>query len=64
MILSSMSSVVVHYGELALKGRNRPWFTSMLVRTIEAVLGGLDVRDVRPLVGRVVIRLGPQGDAQ
>jgi thiamine biosynthesis protein ThiI len=64
MILSSMSSVVVHYGELALKGRNRPWFTSMLVRTIEAVLRGLDVRDVRPLVGRIVIRLGPQGDAQ
>ncbi len=58
------SSVIVHYGELALKGRNRPWFTSMLVRTIAALLDGLDVRDVRPLVGRIVIRLGPEGDAQ
>jgi thiamine biosynthesis protein ThiI len=64
MIVSPMSSVVVHYGELALKGRNRPWFTSMLVRTIEAVLRGLDVRDVRPLVGRIIIRLGPRGDAE
>ncbi len=58
------SSVVIHYGELALKGRNRPWFTSMLVRTIEAVLAGLDVKDVRPVVGRIVIRLGPEGDGQ
>jgi adenylyl- and sulfurtransferase ThiI len=59
-----MPSIVVHYGELALKGRNRPWFTSMLVRTIETVLEGLDVRDVRPVVGRIVIRLGPEGDRQ
>ena len=59
-----MSSVVVHYGELSLKGRNRPWFVSMLVRTIAAVLGGLDVRDVRPMVGRIIVTLGPEGDAQ
>ncbi len=59
-----MSSVVVHYGELALKGRNRPWFTSMLVRTVGASLQGLDVQDVRPVVGRLIIRLGPLGDVQ
>jgi len=58
------SSVIVHYGELALKGRNRPWFVSMLVRTIKEVLKGLDVRGVKPLVGRIVIRLGPDGDRQ
>lgn len=58
------SSVIAHYGEVALKGRNRPWFTSMLVRTIDAVLRGLDVRDVRPVVGRIIIRLGPAGDDQ
>ena len=52
-------SVIVHYGELALKGKNRPWFTSMLVRTIESSLAGLDVIDVRPMVGRIVIRVGP-----
>lgn len=54
-----MFSVLVHYGELALKGKNRPWFTSMLVRTIESSLAGLDVVDVRPMVGRIVIRFGP-----
>ena len=58
------SSVIVHYGELALKGRNRPWFVSMLVRSIKEVLKGLDVRGVKPLVGRIVISLGPEGDRQ
>ena len=58
------SSVVVHYGELALKGRNRPWFITMLLRSIRALLEGLDVVDVRSVVGRVIIRLGPNGDEQ
>jgi thiamine biosynthesis protein ThiI len=53
-----MYSVIVHYGELALKGRNRPWFISLLVRTIKAALKGLDIRDVRAVVGRVVITPG------
>jgi tRNA uracil 4-sulfurtransferase len=52
-------SVVVHYGELALKGRNRPWFITTLVRSIRAALRDLDVRDVRPFVGRIVVTLGP-----
>jgi tRNA uracil 4-sulfurtransferase len=59
-----VSSVIVHYGELALKGKNRPWFVSMLVRSIRACLKGLDVKDVRPMVGRIVIRLGAEGEAQ
>jgi thiamine biosynthesis protein ThiI len=57
-------STLVHYGELALKGKNRPWFTSMLVRTIESSLAGLDVVDVRPVVGRIVIRFGPDAGPQ
>ena len=61
---SALYSVIVHYGELALKGKNRPWFTSMLVRTIESVLTGLDVIDVRSMVGRIVIRFGPGADGQ
>jgi thiamine biosynthesis protein ThiI len=59
-----VTSVIVHYGEVALKGRNRPWFVSMLVRSIRACLKGLDVKDVRPMVGRIVIRLEGDGDAQ
>ncbi len=52
-----MTSVVVHYGEIALKGRNRPWFLSTLTRSIRASLRGLKVQRVRSLIGRIVITL-------
>jgi tRNA uracil 4-sulfurtransferase len=57
-----MTSVVIHYGELALKGRNRPWFINTLVRTIRAALKGCDVRDARCVVGRIIVRLGPHAE--
>src|SRR5207244_4641452 len=52
-----MKSVVVHYKELALKGRNRPWFIARLVRNLRAVLADLDVGAVRPVMGRIEIEL-------
>jgi thiamine biosynthesis protein ThiI len=52
-----MLSVVVHYGEIALKGRNRPWFIKTLVRSIATALGDLSLRDVRPLIGRIIVTL-------
>ena len=58
-----MSSIVVHYQEIALKGKNRPWFLSRLVRNLRRALSDLeDVRAVRALMGRIEIELGP--DAQ
>ena len=36
-----MNAVVVHYKELALKGRNRAWFVQMLIRNISESLKGL-----------------------
>jgi thiamine biosynthesis protein ThiI len=57
-----MSSVVVHYGELALKGQNRPWFINTLVRSIRSALAGLDVKSVRSLMGRIEVRLGSEDD--
>ena len=35
-----MNSVVVHYQEIALKGRNRPWFIARLVRNIRTATSG------------------------
>jgi thiamine biosynthesis protein ThiI len=55
-------TVVVHYGELALKGRNRPWFLRTLVRSISAALSDLPVIDTRALIGRIVVRLEPEAD--
>jgi thiamine biosynthesis protein ThiI len=54
-----MNSVVVHYQEIALKGRNRPWFIGHLVRNLRAATADLDVRSVRALMGRIEMVLGP-----
>jgi tRNA uracil 4-sulfurtransferase len=52
-----MNSVVVHYQEIALKGRNRPWFIARLVRNIKTATSDLDVRQVVSKMGRIEIVL-------
>jgi tRNA uracil 4-sulfurtransferase len=52
-----MTTIVVHYKELALKGRNRPWFIQLLVRNLKTALVGLPIRSVRSLMGRIEIEL-------
>jgi thiamine biosynthesis protein ThiI len=53
-----MNSVVVHYQEIALKGRNRPWFIGRLVRNIRTATSDLDVVRVVPKMGRIDVTLG------
>ncbi|MEO8258554.1 MAG: tRNA uracil 4-sulfurtransferase ThiI [Acidobacteriota bacterium] len=53
-----MNSIVVHYKELALKGRNRPWFIQHLVRNLQRALRDLDVVAVRTLMGRIEVEIG------
>jgi tRNA uracil 4-sulfurtransferase len=53
-----MHSIVVHYKELALKGKNRPWFIKHLVRNLRTALTGLNVKSVRSVTGRIEIDLG------
>ena len=53
-----MTSIVVHYKELALKGRNRPWFIQILVRNLRTALADLDIRSIRSVMGRIEIELG------
>ncbi len=57
-----MKSVVVHYSEIALKGRNRPFFVNRLVRNLREGMADLDVREVRALMGRLEVVLGPAAD--
>ena len=59
-----MNSIVVHYQELALKGKNRPWFLGRLVRNLRRALSDLDVRSVRALMGRIEVVLGPEATRQ
>src|SRR5687767_7941466 len=54
-----MNSIVVHYQEIALKGKNRPWFMGRLVRNLRGAVSDLDVTAVRSLMGRIEIVLGP-----
>jgi thiamine biosynthesis protein ThiI len=53
-----MNSIVVHYQEIALKGKNRPWFIGRLVRNIREATSDLNVPQVRPLNGRIEVVLG------
>src|ERR1700686_1504481 len=57
-----MNSIVVHYKELALKGKNRPWFIQLLVRNLQVALGGLHIPAIRSVTGRIEIELAPNTD--
>src|SRR3954471_2307216 len=57
-----MQSIVVHYKELALKGKNRSWFIRMLVRNLQHALTGLHVAAIRQVMGRIEIELGAGAD--
>ena len=54
-----MTSIVIHYKELALKGKNRPWFIQLLVRNLKTALAGLHVATVRSVMGRIELELRP-----
>ena len=47
--------VVVHYGELGLKGRNRPVFLNTLMRNLERALGSLGEGSVEQHSGRLLL---------
>ncbi|MEQ1758442.1 MAG: tRNA uracil 4-sulfurtransferase ThiI [Vicinamibacterales bacterium] len=57
-------SIIVHYQEIALKGKNRPWFLGRLVRHLREAVADLDVKEVRPLMGRIELVLGPGADRE
>ena len=53
-----MKSIVIHYQEIALKGKNRPWFVARLVRNLKEATKDLDVQRVQALQGRIELVLG------
>ena len=57
-----MHSVIVHYEEIALKGRNRPWFVERLVSNIRAAMADLCVVKVRALMGRIELQHASDDD--
>ncbi|HEX8028926.1 MAG TPA: hypothetical protein VF491_10715, partial [Vicinamibacterales bacterium] len=55
-----MTSVLLHYSEVALKGKNRSWFVGRLVRNIHGARAGLHVKEVRTPIGRIEVVLGDE----
>lgn len=55
----AMRCAIVHYHELALKGRNREYFEQRLVRNIQLALKGLGVKRVENLRSRIRVLLPP-----
>jgi thiamine biosynthesis protein ThiI len=58
-----MRTAIVHYHELALKGRNRDSFEQCLVDNIRMSLSDLDIRRVDNLHSRIRITLPPEANA-
>ena len=52
-----MRCAILHYHELALKGRNRPFFEQRLVRNVKSAFRDLQIRTVDPLQGRIRVTL-------
>src|SRR5690348_12377351 len=48
-----MRCAIIHYHELALKGRNREFFEQQLLRNIREALRDLNIRRVEALRGRM-----------
>jgi len=59
-----MDSVVVHYHELALKGKNRPFFVRQLAKNLLIATRGAGVRQVIRQPGRIVLDLDETAQKQ
>lgn len=55
--------IVVHYGEIAIKGKNRPFFERALLENIREALKGCRYEELRKISGRFIIQLGKKPDA-
>ncbi len=57
---SEQQTGVVHYGEVSLKGKNRPFFVQLLIRNIRQALSDLGEIDVRTAPGRILVTWTPE----
>ena len=51
--------VVVHYHEVGLKGRNRPFFLGTLEKNLHRATAGLGVKTIERASGRILLWLEP-----
>ena len=56
-----MNYIICHYGEIALKGKNRKFFEETLVKNIKLVLEPAFFEFVKRISGRIIIKLTEKG---
>ena len=54
--------LIIHYGEVGLKGKNRSFFENKLVQNIKLSLKDTEYADVRRIYGRIIVTLGTGAD--
>lgn len=54
--------ILIHYGELSLKGLNRPTFERKLLENIAKALEGLKYKKIKKIQGRVILELDKNAD--
>lgn len=54
-MLETPQYVVIHYGEVSIKGKNRPLFLRRLVRNVQQALRDLGETEVQMLAGRCLV---------
>ena len=54
--------VLIHYGELALKGLNRPVFEKKLMENVSRALDGLDHGKIKKIQGGIILELTANSD--
>lgn len=56
--------VLIHYGELGLKGLNRPFFEKKLIENIESALKNIKYETIRKVQGRIILELNEKSDVK
>jgi thiamine biosynthesis protein ThiI len=59
MAQSVTTGALIHYHEIALKGKNRGFFLRQLVANLQAASSGLGVGPLRRAAGRLFMEMGP-----
>jgi len=48
---------IIHYSEIAIKGKNRPWFERCLIENIIKALKGISYEKIKRHYGRIILHL-------
>ena len=56
--------ILIHYGEIGLKGKNRPYFEQKLIENIERSLRDQSFNKVKKGYGRILVELNDESDSK